>query len=109
MRKDHDRERQTELKRIQKELGLTFAFVAHDQEEAMAMGDRVAVMGVRAGLGLPQTVFLLMCAGAVFVAGVWVLARKGIGEQDRSRCPVALMGPVFVFNAALFVAWPRRA
>ncbi|MEW2811204.1 hypothetical protein AB0929_29570 [Streptomyces massasporeus] len=33
-----------ELKRIQKELGLTFAFVTHDQDEAMAMADRIAVM-----------------------------------------------------------------
>ncbi|MFT5977161.1 MAG: spermidine/putrescine transport system ATP-binding protein, partial [Gammaproteobacteria bacterium] len=33
-----------ELKRLQKETGITFVFVTHDQEEAMSMSDRVAVM-----------------------------------------------------------------
>jgi spermidine/putrescine transport system ATP-binding protein len=33
-----------ELKRIQQETGITFVFVTHDQEEAMSMSDRVAVM-----------------------------------------------------------------
>lgn len=33
-----------ELKRIQRETGITFVFVTHDQEEAMSMSDRVAVM-----------------------------------------------------------------
>jgi spermidine/putrescine transport system ATP-binding protein len=35
---------QIELKRIQNEVGITFVFVTHDQEEAMAMADRIAVM-----------------------------------------------------------------
>ena len=35
---------QVELKRIQREIGITFIFVTHDQEEAMAMADRIAVM-----------------------------------------------------------------
>jgi spermidine/putrescine transport system ATP-binding protein len=35
---------QIELKRIQSEVGITFVFVTHDQEEAMAMADRIAVM-----------------------------------------------------------------
>ena len=34
----------TELKRLQRETGITFVFVTHDQEEAMSMSDRVAVM-----------------------------------------------------------------
>jgi len=37
-------EMQTELKRIQHEVGITFIIVTHDQEEAMAMADRVGVM-----------------------------------------------------------------
>lgn len=40
-------EMQTELKALQREVGITFVFVTHDQEEAMSMADRVAVM--RAG------------------------------------------------------------
>jgi spermidine/putrescine ABC transporter ATP-binding subunit len=38
------REMQVELKRLQEELKLTFVFVTHDQQEAMAMADRIAVM-----------------------------------------------------------------
>ena len=34
---------QTELKRIQQEIGITFVYVTHDQEEALSMSDRVAV------------------------------------------------------------------
>jgi spermidine/putrescine transport system ATP-binding protein len=35
---------QTELKRLQKKLGITFVFVTHDQQEALAMSDRIAVV-----------------------------------------------------------------
>jgi spermidine/putrescine transport system ATP-binding protein len=35
---------QVELKRIQRDVGITFIVVTHDQEEAMAMADRIAVM-----------------------------------------------------------------
>ena len=37
-------EMQIELKQIQKEVGITFVYVTHDQEEALTMSDRVAVM-----------------------------------------------------------------
>ena len=50
---------QVELKRIQSEIGITFIFVTHDQEEAMTMSDRIAVM--RAGrieqLGHPEELY----------------------------------------------------
>ncbi|WP_201529252.1 spermidine/putrescine ABC transporter ATP-binding protein PotA [Psychrobacter frigidicola] len=35
---------QSELKRLQRELGITFVFVTHDQEEALSMSDRIAVL-----------------------------------------------------------------
>jgi putative spermidine/putrescine transport system ATP-binding protein len=38
------REMQLELKRLQRALGITFVFVTHDQEEALTMSDRIAVM-----------------------------------------------------------------
>ncbi|MFC6236493.1 ABC transporter ATP-binding protein [Longivirga aurantiaca] len=38
-------EMQLELKRLQHEVGITFVVVTHDQEEAMSMADRIAVMG----------------------------------------------------------------
>ena len=53
------REMQGELKRIQRESGITFIFVTHDQEEALTMSDRIAVM--RAGeiqqLGTPEDIY----------------------------------------------------
>ena len=38
------KEMQIELKRLQHETGITFVFVTHDQEEALTMSDRIAVM-----------------------------------------------------------------
>jgi spermidine/putrescine transport system ATP-binding protein len=50
---------QVELKRIQREVGITFIYVTHDQEEALAMSDRIAVMhdGVVEQLGAPEEVY----------------------------------------------------
>ena len=50
---------QIELKRIQNEIGITFLFVTHDQEEAMAMSDRLAVMsnGRIEQVGTPAQVY----------------------------------------------------
>jgi len=47
---------QLELKRIQREVGITFLYVTHDQDEAMALGDRIAVMhgGKYEDLGAPS-------------------------------------------------------
>jgi spermidine/putrescine transport system ATP-binding protein len=50
---------QLELKRIQTEIGITFIFVTHDQEEAMTMSDRIAVMrhGRIEQLGAPSDLY----------------------------------------------------
>ena len=50
---------QLELKRIQREVGITFIYVTHDQEEAMTMSDRLAVMrqGKIEQLGAPEDVY----------------------------------------------------
>ena len=52
-------EMQVELKRIQREAGITFIFVTHDQEEAMRMSDRIAVFNAGAieQIGTPQQVY----------------------------------------------------
>ena len=52
-------EMQTELKRIQREVGITFIYVTHDQEEALTMSDRLAVMngGRLEQLGSPVDVY----------------------------------------------------
>jgi spermidine/putrescine transport system ATP-binding protein len=50
---------QVELKRIQQEIGITFIYVTHDQEEAMTMSDRIAVMnhGRYEQLGDPESLY----------------------------------------------------
>jgi spermidine/putrescine transport system ATP-binding protein len=50
---------QLELKRIQHELGTTFVYVTHDQEEALAMSDRIAVMngGRVEQIGRPREIY----------------------------------------------------
>jgi putative spermidine/putrescine transport system ATP-binding protein len=52
-------EMQTELKRIQRRLGIGFVFVTHDQDEALAMSDRVVVMnaGRIEQVGAPRDVY----------------------------------------------------
>ncbi|MEM6986422.1 MAG: ABC transporter ATP-binding protein [Pseudomonadota bacterium] len=48
-----------ELKQLQKQSGITFVFVTHDQEEALAMSDRIAVMsgGNIQQIGTPQAIY----------------------------------------------------
>jgi spermidine/putrescine transport system ATP-binding protein len=60
---------QVELKRIQREVGITFIYVTHDQEEALTMSDRIAVMnrGVIEQSGDPETVYER--PATTFVAG----------------------------------------
>jgi spermidine/putrescine transport system ATP-binding protein len=50
---------QVELKRIQRDVGITFVYVTHDQEEALTMSDRIAVMnrGVVEQLGPPAEIY----------------------------------------------------
>jgi len=53
------RDMQVELKRLQRELGIAFILVTHDQEEALSMSDRVVVMqdGRIAQVGTPREVY----------------------------------------------------
>ncbi len=54
------KEMQGELKRLQRETGITFVFVTHDQEEALTMSDRIAVMnaGKILQIGTPQDIYM---------------------------------------------------
>ena len=75
-------EMQLELKRIQKEVGITFVYVTHDQEEALTMSDRMAVManGQIQQIGPPVEVYER--PATEFVAGFIgisnVLERDGV-------------------------------
>ncbi len=53
------RQMQLELKRIQRDVGITFVFVTHDQEEALTMSDRIAVMrkGHLEQVGAPEEIY----------------------------------------------------
>jgi spermidine/putrescine transport system ATP-binding protein len=53
------RQMQIELKAIQREVGITFVYVTHDQEEALSMSDRIAVMsdGRVAQCGPPEEIY----------------------------------------------------
>jgi spermidine/putrescine transport system ATP-binding protein len=94
---------QLELKRIQHELGTTFVYVTHDQEEALAMSDRIAVMnggrveqigGPREIYEQPASAFVADFIGSLNaldvtvdeLVGGYALAR--FGERDRIVVPV---------------------
>jgi spermidine/putrescine transport system ATP-binding protein len=84
---------QFELKRIQSDVGITFIYVTHDQEEAMTMSNRLAVM--RAGkieqIGSPETVY--ESPATEFVAGFLGasnLLPGEVGEQSAGFTSVAL-------------------
>ncbi len=94
-----------EIKRIQKETGITTIFVTHDQEEAMSISDFIVVMklGVVQQIGKPQEVYdnpanLFVAkflgtppinvfegnvsGGKLYVGGVAVLDVPGVSDQD---------------------------
>ncbi|AFT83956.1 spermidine/putrescine ABC transporter [Borreliella garinii NMJW1] len=52
-------EMQKELKKIQRQLGITFIYVTHDQEEALTMSDRIVVMneGIILQVGTPEEIY----------------------------------------------------
>ncbi len=51
---------QVELKQLQEQVGITFVYVTHDQEEALTMSDRIAVMdgGVLLQVGTPEEIYV---------------------------------------------------
>ncbi len=53
------RNMQTELKKLQKQFGITFVYITHDQEEAINMSDRIAVMrnGLFEQIGTPYEIY----------------------------------------------------
>lgn len=62
------RQMQVELKRIQRQVGITFIYVTHDQEEALTMSDRIVVMqnGLVEQIAPPRTIYEQ--PGTIFVA-----------------------------------------
>src|SRR5689334_14414170 len=77
---------QVELKRIQQEVGITSIYVTHDQEEAMTMSDRIAVMnkGRYEQLGDPESLYerpkTRFVAGFLGVSNLLPAKRDGAGD-----------------------------
>jgi ABC-type Fe3+/spermidine/putrescine transport system ATPase subunit len=80
------RELQVELKEIHRELGRTFIYVTHDQEEAMSMSDRVVVMKdgriIQAGTPIelyrsPKSMFVASFVGS---SNIWKVRILGPGD-----------------------------
>jgi len=90
---------QVELKRIQREVGISFVYVTHDQEEALTMSDRIAVMnrGRVEQVGIPEDVYerpaTTFVAGFIGVSNLMPATVGGGGEVKLEhgpavRCPV---------------------
>jgi len=82
---------QVELKRIQREVGITFIYVTHDQEEAMTMSDRIAVMnrGKYEQLGDPESLYER--PQTRFVAGFLGVSNLLKGDLDGTADGFALV------------------
>lgn len=102
------KEMQVELKRLQLATGITFVFVTHDQEEALRMSDRIAVMrdGKLMQVGRsadiyerPANLFVAEFIGdANFLPAVCV-QREGAGGRFRLTCAADDAAPVTVEDA----------
>ena len=87
---------QIELKRIQRDVGITFVYVTHDQEEALTMSDRIGVMnaGRLEQVGVPATLY--ETPATAFVAGFIGTSNllEGIRVADGVRLQDGLTVPV---------------
>ncbi|ODQ90569.1 ABC transporter ATP-binding protein [Mycolicibacterium flavescens] len=79
---------QFELKRIQREVGITFVYVTHDQEEALTMSDRIAVMnaGNVDQIGTPTEIYdrpsTVFVASFIGQANLWAGTQTGRTNRD---------------------------
>jgi spermidine/putrescine transport system ATP-binding protein len=103
---------QIELKRIQREVGITFVYVTHDQEEALTMSDRIAVMnrGRVEQVGDPEEVYerpsTTFVAGFIGVSNLMPAAISAPGEVRLAhgptlRVPTPELGPGEYCNAVV--------
>ncbi|MCB1760069.1 MAG: spermidine/putrescine ABC transporter ATP-binding protein PotA [Gammaproteobacteria bacterium] len=94
---------QNELKRMQRELGITFLFITHDQEEALSMSDRVVVLrdGVIEQSGTPRDVYESPANLFVarFVGEINVLDVRVIAQLEGGRLLAEIEGKQREFDA----------
>lgn len=81
---------QVELKAIQREVGITFVFVTHDQDEALTMSDRIAVFneGRIVQLGTPAEIYEF--PASEFVAGF--VGTSNLLHDDTARAVLGVSG-----------------
>jgi len=87
------REMQIELKQMQREVGITFVFVTHDQEEALTMSDRIAVFNAGRIEQVATPIELYERPATAFVAGFVGTSNLLEGEVARK-----VVGQVGVFS-----------
>jgi spermidine/putrescine transport system ATP-binding protein len=87
---------QIELKALQEEVGITFVYVTHDQEEALTMADRLAVMnaGRIEQVGTPREVYEEPASAYVadFLGVSNLLDAEALGGTADGRCRVRIAG-----------------
>jgi spermidine/putrescine transport system ATP-binding protein len=90
------KEMQIELKHMQRQLGITFVFVTHDQEEALTMSDRIAVMHKGRVLQVDDPVGIYERPTTLFGAGF-------IGEMNFLKARSVVGGKFMVGGATISV------
>jgi len=92
---------QIELKQLQNQLGITFIFVTHDQEEALSMSDRVVVMhdGTMEQIGTPREVYEEPCnlSVAKFIGEANIFDTK-ILAADNKTLQVEIENKLFILK-----------
>ena len=87
------RQMQVELKSLQREVGISFVFVTHDQEEAMVMSDRIALlrMGELEQVASPREIYNRPATAytAQFIGHTNLLQRRSKGRNR--ALPIALL------------------
>ena len=98
---------QVELKRIQREVGITFVYVTHDQEEALTMSDRIAVMnrGRIEQVADPEEVYER--PATTFVAGFIGVSNLMPATVERGARSSSTTGPTVSTDSSRFSAGDR--
>lgn len=110
------RQMQIELKRLQKQLGITFIYITHDQEEALNMSDRIAVMrdGRFEQIGTPAEIYDFPLTGyvAAFVGNANTVCGKAenveadtvLLRHPQGAVPVARRGHILTAGQEITLA-----
>ena len=108
------RQLQVELRRLHRDVGLTFVAVTHDQEEAITMSDRIAVMrdGKVEQIGTPQDIYDNPSTAFVasFVGRCALIDGQATGtSQGLTHVETAALGPILASGEAVPLGYVRLA